>query len=136
MDFLFPTTVLCGIKISIIAVYVVVIMFIIIYWPLAHYGYIDHVMETEVCNYTILQHIDLWGISHACMFNIIGLLFPNRHLMALTVGAGWEMIECWLGANIPKMDKNDYWYGKESDIVVDMAGYTLGSAFSSYLGHS
>jgi len=79
-------------------------------------------------------------------FGLLGVLYPGHHLQFLTVGVLWEVIETALGQNKFEIsgkrvqligDQDDdgnmtgkddaYWYGKESDIIMDITGYSIGS---------
>jgi hypothetical protein len=111
--------------------------------PLANFKVIDH---------PIAQQIDGWSLSHLFFFSVLGLLFPRRHLQFLLIGYGWEVVETHLGQSnvtvsgmrlkllgerIPVRqpdgtvkyvaDDNQYWYGKESDVIMDILGYSIGS---------
>jgi hypothetical protein len=112
----------------------------------------DLLAKAKVLDHPIAQKIDGWSVSHLVFFFILGVLFPRRHLQFLLVGYGWEVIETYLGQgdirlsgmrikligeNVPQVqpdgsvkyvaDDDQYWYGKESDVIMDILGYSIGS---------
>lgn len=139
-----------GVKITSVAIYIVVVLVIIAYGCYLRAFHKRDFLEPVLFTHPVLQQINGWSISHLLFFGLLGALFPNRHLQFLTVGIAWEGIESALGQNrleisgrrvqlIGAQDENgqvidepagadEYWYGKESDIVMDMVGYCLGSA--------
>ena len=107
------------------------------------------ILAKRIFHHPICQEIDGWSITHLVFFGLLGFLYPGQHLQFLAVGVIWEVIETGLGQNkiefsgkrlqlIGDQDEEGntteradaYWYGKESDIVVDIAAYTIGSALA------
>lgn len=138
-----------GVKVPCVALYIVVVLAIVVYgWILRRTETKDR-LATRIYHHPILQDIDGWSITHFLFFGCLGVLFPGQYLQFLLVGIGWEVIETVLGQNqlevsgkrlqlIGDQDdegkptgKNDaYWYGKSSDIIVDILAYTLGSTWA------
>jgi uncharacterized integral membrane protein len=95
--------------------------------------------------------VDLWSVSHLLLFMAFGLLIPNRHVSFLLAGATWEIVEDMLSSDettqcddcktpdsrskiMCKFSINDgYWYAKWDDVLVDLLGYTIGSAIRTTL---
>jgi hypothetical protein len=143
---MFANRYICGRKVPCVVLYIIVVLMIVVYGVIIRRAKIADPLARPIYSHPILQDIDGWSISHLVFFGILGLLYPNHHLQFLTVGALWEVIETGLGQNklevsgkrlqlIGDQDVNGaptgkddaYWYGKESDIVVDIFGYSVGS---------
>lgn len=92
------------------------------------------------------QGIDGWSLSHVLFFWVLGLLDPGRPLRYFALGAAWEGLETFLGqvpvdlgtgrvmllgpANakgVLTRDDEQYWYGRWTDLLMNSAGYALGS---------
>lgn len=106
-------------------------------------------LATPLYSHPICPDLDGWSATHLLFFGLLGLLYPGHHLAFFGAGVGWEVIETALGQNrfevsgkrvqlIGEQDadgvstgKDDtYWYGKASDIIVDVGAYSLGSAIA------
>jgi hypothetical protein len=143
---MFVSRTIGGVVIPCIVIYIVVIIIIIIYGIILRKRKTPDLLATPIYNHPICQEIDGWSISHLFLFMILGLLFPGCYFQFFTAGILWEIIETVLGQNETKISgkriqligdqdengvstdkKNAYWYGKESDILMDMIGYTIGS---------
>jgi hypothetical protein len=122
------------------------------------YGYVirtlgvPDVLAREFYHHPICQHLDGWSASHFLLFALLGYLCPGQYLAAGAVGVGWEIFETALGQHELKVsgarvqligdtdsegrpvagDAPGYWYGKESDILMDLAGYIVGRACSRH----
>jgi hypothetical protein len=90
--------------------------------------------------------IDLWSVSHLLLYMVFGLLIPNQHMSFLLAGAAWEVVEDMLSSDettqlddcktldsrskiMCKFSINDgFWYAKWDDVLIDLLGYTIGSA--------
>jgi len=131
-------------------VYIVCILLIVAYGYFLRATGTPDILAQRIFHHPICQDIDGWSGTHFLFFGLLGVLYPHRHLRFLTVGVLWEVIETVLGQNklevsgrrlqlIGDQDEEGnstgaddaYWYGKESDIIVDIAGYSLGSAWAS-----
>lgn len=78
-----------------------------------------------------------WSLSHFVFFFIVGLLFPDCGILAMTMGVVWEIIEEVsgnLGEDMGLIDKrnNDedalykrWWSGRISDIIFNAIGFFL-----------
>lgn len=92
------------------------------------------------------QGIDGWSLSHVLFFWVLGMLDPGRPGTYFALGALWEGAETLLGqvpidlgtgrimllgpagdGNVRSRDEKQYWYGRWSDLILNSAGYALGS---------
>lgn len=147
---MFANREICGITIPCIVTYIICVIVIVVY---GHYirqtNSKDH-LARRIYHHPICQEIDGWSISHLLFFGLLGVLFPGHHLQFFLVGVGWEVVETCLGQNELKVNgkrlqligdqdaegnptgkEEAFWYGKESDIIMDVLGYCVGSAWAS-----
>lgn len=86
----------------------------------------------------ILWDLDGWSMTHFVFFLFLGYLFPGNFLFILILGSSWELIEYWIGknnkslmsgfdCNLNKLKQDEWWYGKISDLFVNLLGYMIGS---------
>lgn len=146
---MFVNRVINGVKIPCVAIYIVCVLVIIAYGFFIRRTKTRDVLAKQIYHHPICQEIDGWSISHFMFFGLLGVLFPGHHFQFFLTGMFWEIVESALGQNnfevsgkrlqlVGDQDadgnttgKDDaFWYGKESDIVMDVAGYCLGSAFA------
>jgi hypothetical protein len=146
---MFANRVIGGYKVPCVALYILVVLVIILYGYFLRKTKTQDVLAKRIFHHPICQEIDGWSISHLVFFGLLGFLFPGHYLQFLLVGIGWEVIETGLGQHqfevsgkrlqlIGEQDeegnstgeKNAYWYGKESDILVDALGYAIGSVLA------
>ena len=91
-------------------------------------------LETE----PIIWDIDGWSITHFVFFLFLGYLFPGHFLFILILGSSWELVEYWIGknnktlmrgveCNLNKLKKDEWWYGKMSDLFINLLGYLVGA---------
>ena len=144
---MFASRVIAGRRVPSAAVYAVAVIVIFAYGAALRATKTRDFLATKIHDSPIFQDIDGWSVSHLLFFALLGVLFPGRPGEFLAVGIGWELFETALGQNRievsgkrlqligdaddegrPTGDDDAFWYGKESDIVVDMIGYCLGSA--------
>lgn len=147
---MFANRIIRGYNIPCIALYVVVVLAIIVYGYLLRRFKQRDFLATEIYSHPLCENIDGWSVTHLLFFGLLGVLYPGRPLQFLSVGILWEVIETALGQNklevsgkrlqligdqdadgTPTGNDDSYWYGKSSDIVVDILGYCIGSAFAS-----
>jgi hypothetical protein len=146
---MFANRVIGGTVVPCVVLYIVVVLFIVLYgFFLRRTGRRD-VLATPIFDHPICQQIDGWSVSHLVFFGVLGFLYPGNHLQFFAVGYLWEVVETILGQNrlemsgarlqlIGEQDENGnstdtkeaYWYGKESDMIMDVAGYAVGSALA------
>lgn len=146
---MFANRVIQGVKIPCVALYIVCILLIVLYGFILRATKSRDILGQRIYTHPLLQDIDGWSISHFLFFGLLGVLYPGQHLQFFLVGFGWEVIETLLGQykfgmtgsrlqligeqdeeGRPTGNDDAYWYGKESDVVVDVLGYSLGSAWS------
>ena len=147
---MFASRVVRGVRVHCAALYVVAVLAIVAYGALLRRTGWPDALSTPLYSHPLCTDVDGWSVTHLFFFFALGLLFPGQHLQFFLVGAGWEVVETVLGQNrlevsgrrlqlIGDQDaegratgKDDaFWYGKQSDIVVDTLGYCLGSAISA-----
>jgi hypothetical protein len=147
---MFASRTVRGVKVPCVAVYIVCVLLIIVYGMVIRRTGTCDVLARRIYHHPICQDIDGWSATHLLFFGLLGVMYPGRHLQFLGIGILWEVIETALGQNKLEVsgkrlqlvgdqdadgnttgDDDAYWYGKESDIVVDMVGYCLGSAWAS-----
>ena len=138
-----------GYTIPSVVFYLVAVFFIIIYGYFLRRSGRKDILAKDLYHHPVCQHIDGWSLTHFFFFGALGWFFPGQHLQFFLVGAGWEVIETVLGQHQLEVSGkrlqlvgdqdgdgnltgNDcaYWYGKESDIIMDVAGYSIGSALA------
>lgn len=146
---MFANRVIAGVTVPCVVLYIIVVLFIILYGYFLRRTRARDVLATPIFDHPICQKIDGWSITHLVFFGILGILYPGNHLQFFAIGVLWEIVETGLGQNnisvsghrlqlIGEQDddgnttgKEDaYWYGKESDLVMDFAGYCVGSALA------
>jgi hypothetical protein len=147
---MFVNRVIRGITVPCVAFYIVCVLIIITYGYFIRRTKTQDHLARRIFHHPICQDIDGWSMTHLLFFGLLGVLFPGHHLQFLLIGIGWEVIETALGQNKIELSgkrlqlvgdqdedgnstgKEDaYWYGKESDIIVDLLGYCIGSAWAS-----
>lgn len=147
---MFASRTVRGINIPCIAFYIISVIIIIIYGYIIRHAKIQDHLAKRIFHHPICQDIDGWSISHFLFFGLLGAFFPDQHLQFLLIGIGWEVIETTIGQTNIQLsgqrlqlvgdqdsdgnstgDDMAFWYGKESDIVVDIFGYCVGSAWAS-----
>lgn len=147
---MFANRVIRGITAPCVVFYIVCVLIIVAYGYFIRRTKTQDHLARRIFHHPICQEIDGWSISHLLFFGLLGVLFPGHHLQFLLIGVGWEVVETALGQNKLELSgkriqlvgdqdeegnstgKDDaYWYGKESDIVVDVLGYAIGSAWAS-----
>jgi hypothetical protein len=136
-----------GFRVPCFAIYVVIILAIVVYGYFLRKTKTSDFLAKRIYHHPICQDIDGWSISHIIFFGVLGFLYPGKHLQFFIVGTIWEIIETVLGQNkleisgkrlqlIGEQDPDGasmpdaFWYGKESDILMDVAGYAMGSALA------
>ncbi len=138
-----------GVKVHCVALYIVVIIVIILHGWFIRKHHVRDPLARQIYYHPLCQDLDGWSATHLIFFGILGVLFPGKNLQFLVIGIGREVVETILGQNeikiagrrlqlIGDQDENGYptgkqdayWYGRCSDILVDVVGYTLGSTWA------
>jgi len=95
------------------------------------------ILATQFCDNPVFQQIDGWSVTHLVFFMALGFLYPDHYASALVAGIAWEGVEMGIGKAEMMMDGKKshgygktFWYGRGSDIIMDMIGYTMGSSFA------
>ena len=86
--------------------------------------------------------LDGWSLTHFGLFTYVGYRFPSRFVEAMGAGITWELWEYWCGKSRPSWmggfgdcdlttDQIDsthqnWWFGRYSDIVMNLSGFILG----------
>ena len=128
---------------------VICIAFIFLYGRVVRDAGCGDLLATPIFDHPILQSIDGWSLAHAALFAFLGWMVPRHHLAFLSLGYIWEVIETYLGqvevdagsgrivlvggsdGAPPTAESGEYWYGKESDVIMNIAGYSIGSYFAT-----
>ena len=146
---MFANRTIGGVTVPCVALYIVIILVIILYGYFLRRTKTQDFLARRIYHHPVCQEIDGWSITHFLFFGLLGVLYPGHYLQFFVVGVLWEVIETGLGQNRIEFsgkrlqlvgeqddegnstgDESAYWYGKESDIIMDVAGYVLGSAFA------
>lgn len=138
-----------GVKVPCVALYIVVVLFIIAYGYFIRRTGTRDVLEKKIIDRKGFEGCDGWGLTHLIFFAVLGVLYPGHYVQALAVSFGWEAVEDFLGTHKievsgkrlqligdtdadgkPTGNTDGYWYGRLSDVALNMSGYVLGSAFA------
>lgn len=89
--------------------------------------------------------LDGWSLSHLFFFAILGYLYPNTFVVSMGLGVGWEVFEHVVGKNRPGFlggfgdcattdpgVSGSWWFGRASDIVMNVVGFLIGKGISPY----
>ena len=143
-------------RVPCVVFYIVCVLLIVVYGIFLRRTKTRDPLARRLFHHPVCQDIDGWSISHLLFFGLLGAFFPGHYLQFLLIGIGWEVVETGLGQNRLEVsgkrlqliggqdadglsndadatcddDSSAYWYGKESDIIMDMLGYALGSAWA------
>jgi hypothetical protein len=142
---MFASRTIRGVEIPCVTVYVICVIVIIAYgFLLSRLKTRDYMAERVLEKVPEVDaRLDWWSVSHLLFFGLLGVLYPGKHLQFLVVGALWEVIESaagspksplakWMGQNMENNQAaSGYWYGRLSDVLMDMVGYTVGSAWAA-----
>ena len=102
------------------------------------YGYMNIDINRDVLityKFFDCKDCDIWLLSHVILYFILGYVYPNHYLFWLIAGYIWELFEHYngihniniLGYKLNRNSKNQWWYGRLSDIAANMTGYILGN---------
>jgi hypothetical protein len=149
-DAMFANRTVGGRAVPCVVFYIVAVLAIVLYGHLLRITKSRDPLAARLFHHPVLQDVDGWSVSHLLFFGLLGVMFPDRHLQFLLVGIGWEVVETALGQNRFEVSgrrvqligeqaadgratgaADAYWYGKESDIVMDAIGYAVGSALGA-----
>lgn len=146
------STMVRGRRVSAAAIHVCAALSIIVYGRILRARRWRDPLERKVIDHPSTPGFDGWATLHFFYFGMLGYLFPRRHVQALGVSLGWELIEHLLGTTNVKMSgkrvqlvgdqdeegrptgKEDaWWYGRfVTDNSFNMSGYVLGSALADW----
>jgi hypothetical protein len=147
---MFANRTIRGTKVPSIAVYIVCVILIVLYgWFLRKTETKDRLAVPFCPDNPLIADIDGWSITHFLFFGLLGAMYPGHYIQFALVGIGWELVETALGQNKievsgkrlqlvgdqdddgkPTGDDDAYWYGRQSDVLIDVLGYILGSALA------
>ena len=74
--------------------------------------------------------LDIWMIYHVIFWIVLGLLSPNRFLLAFIIGISWEIVEHITFKHISKTCTTTT-CGRVEDVFLNMLGYAIGSYLST-----
>jgi hypothetical protein len=124
-------------NILIILICIFVSISIIIYGQIrCKLRFADPLIKPVTYNNKQLFDLDGWSISHLIMFIILGYIFDKNVLLLIFMGTLWEVIEIIFGKIsyvLPALESchiknknSDWWYGRMSDIYVNIIGIFIG----------
>lgn len=116
---------LFNVKICFWHVIVAVVGFIIIYGKLVRTVFKKDLLRTRLLP---CEGCDLWALSHATLYFMLGYLFPKHLFILMLMGIVWEVIETGLGT------VSDWWFGRTTDIAFNLVGLIGGYALRQNLG--
>lgn len=83
--------------------------------------------------------LDGWSVTHFGFFALLGYLYPDTFLVAMSIGIGWEVFEHLAGKNRPAIlggfgdcmttdpgIQGSWWFGRFSDIITNILGFLFG----------
>ena len=89
-----------------------------------------------------IYDLDGWSITHFGYHMLIGYTFPNMFIEAMILGIIWELWEqyygknagktligianCKLGTDSTDSNEDNWWFGRVSDIIMNLLGFMLG----------
>jgi hypothetical protein len=143
---MFANRVIRGITIPCVVLYIVCIIMIVVYGIILRATKGRDFLGKKLYEHPLVGEIDGWSITHFLFFGLLGILYPGQHLQFFAIGFGWEVVETILGQYkfgmtgsrlqlIGEQDEDGnltgnedaYWYGRSSDVLVDVAAYCVGS---------
>jgi hypothetical protein len=146
---MFANRVINGFTVPCVVLYIIAVLAIVLYGYFLRKTGTRDVLATRIFDHPVCPEVDGWSVAHFVFFGILGFMYPGQHLQFLAVGVLWEVIESALGQYelvvsgtrlqlIGDQDEDGvstgrddvYWYGKPSDIIVDIAAYCVGSALA------
>jgi hypothetical protein len=84
-----------------------------------------------------------WSITHIIWFSILGYNFPDKFWFAQSLGVGWELGEHLMGTSRPSwmggfgdcpltskqknLTHKNWWFGRSSDILMNIMGFIVGA---------
>ena len=81
----------------------------------------------------LTKHVELIGnlsrVTHVISYMFLGYIFPNRFIIIMLLGIGWELIECTLAVIM----QDPYWgVGQDyiNDIIANAIGFIIGYMFN------
>lgn len=107
----------------------------------------DPFMKKLYINGSKLYDLDGWSLLHFTSFAIISFVYPTKFITIQAFGISWELFEQVLGKYRPsflggfgncdellKTDQNtnEWWYGRLSDIFMNLSGGLFGLLLSKY----
>lgn len=137
-----------GYNIHVGTILIICVVLIFVYGYFLRATKTKDILAKEWYNDPVFSNIDGWSFTHFLFFMVLGYIYPGHYKEAILVGVGWEVFESTLGQNQIKIsgkriqmvgsqsdgvyDENDnaYWYGKGSDIIMDLLGYIVGDTLA------
>lgn len=96
----------------------------------------DPLLKPITINNKQLFDLDGWSITHFIFFLILGYYFNNHIIFIIFMGTLWEVIEIIFGKisyTLPALESchvknknSDWWYGRMSDIYINIIGVFCG----------
>lgn len=138
-----------GVKVPCVAILIVAVIAIVAYGYYLRKTKSRDILETKIIDRKGFEGIDGWGLTHALLYFVMGLMYPGHYVQALALSYLWEMTEDFLGTHPitvggkrlqligdtdadgrPTGNDKAYWFGRISDVAINVTGYILGTAVS------
>ena len=91
-----------------------------------------YVIKDQFVGKLLTEQIQLFGnlsrVTHVISYMFLGYAFPNRFVIIMLLGVGWEIVEWTLAA----LMRDPYWgVGQDyvCDIIANAAGFLIGYVF-------
>ena len=91
-----------------------------------------YVIKDQFVGKLLTEQIQLFGnlsrVTHVISYMFLGYAFPNRFVIIMLLGVGWEIVEWTLAA----LMRDPYWgMGQDyaCDIIANAAGFLIGYVF-------
>lgn len=136
----------CG---GVYVIFAVIIAIIFVYWFTVTWVLKKDMVTTDPMNRKAFTFdvfpgcCSWWPVSHFILFFIIGLLYPNCGVVAMSGAVAWEVFETIMGSITPKdkvsattnsIEYTQWWGGQLRDIAFDAAGFFSGKLIRMIIG--
>lgn len=120
------------------------VVLIFLYGMLVRNYFKKDILELKFGNCT---GCDYWAVTHFLFFVLLGYIWPNLLVELVIIGVLWEFVETFLGTRklklfgrrvqligstdengnvIEDQSKDQWWYGRVSDIAFNTVGLVIG----------
>ncbi len=92
-----------------------------------------YLIKEQFVGKLLTEQIQLFGnlsrVTHVISYMFLGYVFPDRFIIIMLLGVGWELVEWTLAA----LMRDPYWgVGQDyaNDIIANAAGFLIGYMFN------